>query len=404
MDIEAVSTNEGAARNYNHGGSHQSNLIVPNDHEDDLQNTANPITQKRVIKWKLLILFCFFSASGNLGGPMLQRLYFTHGGGRKWLASMLQTAGFPVLVAPLSYIYMKKVNGPSYDSSWVFMMEPKLFIYSAIIGAVLGLDNYMYSAGLFYIPVSTSSLLFSTQLAFTAIFAFIFVRQKFTFYSFNSVVLMTLGSVVLALNTSGDKPPGTTQQQYYLGFFLTLGGAALGGLCMPLIELAYGKSSKPITYSVVLQFQFVLSLFSTLVCMMGMAINNDFQVIPREGRNFGLGERRYYFLIVATAIVWQLLNVGFLGIIYCTSSLFSGIFNTCLLPFSQVAATIAFHEKFTGQKGMSLALCLWGFVSYFVGEYKKSKNPHDIAYDDNAEELKDKLDQLTDSNTMEGKP
>ncbi|KAI3899901.1 hypothetical protein MKW92_022065 [Papaver armeniacum] len=374
MDIEAVSTNEGAAKNYNHVGSHQSNLVVPNDHEDDLQNTTNPITQKRVIKWKLLILFCFFSASGNLGGPMLQRLYFTHGGGRKWLSSMLQTAGFPVLVAPLSYIYMKKVNGPSYDSSWVFMMEPKFWSL--------------------YLPVTTSSLLFSTQLAFTAIFAFIFVRQKFTFYSFNSVVLMTLGSVVLALNTTTILP----------WILLTLAGAALAGLCMPLIELAYGKSSKPITYSVVMQFQFVLSLFSTLVCMIGMAINNDFKVIPREGRNFGLGERRYYFLIVATAIVWQLLNVGFLGIIYCTSSLFSGIFNTCLLPFSQVAATIAFHEKFTGQKGMSLALCLWGFVSYFVGEYKKTKNPHHIAYDDNAEELKEKLDQLTDSNTMEGKP
>ncbi|KAI3883582.1 hypothetical protein MKX03_016264 [Papaver bracteatum] len=391
MDIEAASTNERAAATYNHGGNHHNNLaVVPNDHEDDLQNTVDPITQKRVINWKLLILFCFFSAFGYIGGPMLQRLYYTHGGGRKWLSSMLQTVGFPVLVAPISYIYIKKVNGPSYDASWVFMMEPKLFIYSAVIGVALGLDNYMYSAGLFYLPVSTSSLLFSTQLAFTAIFAFIIVRQKFTFYSFNSVVLLTLGAAVLALNTSSDKPPGTTQAQYYFGFFLTLAGAALLGLCMPLIELAYGKSSEPITYSVVMQFQFVLSLFSTLVCLIGMAINKDFQVIPREGRNFGLGEGKYYFLIVALAVIWQFFAVGFLGIIYCTSSLFTGIFTTCLLPFTQVAASIAFHEKFTGQKGMSLALCLWGFVSYFIGEYKKTRKPQPIAYDNNAEELKEK--------------
>ncbi|MCL7023149.1 hypothetical protein MKW94_028519 [Papaver nudicaule] len=403
MDIEAASNNEGAPANYNHGGNHHPNLVVPNDHEDDLPKTGNPITQKRVINWKLLILFCFFSAFGYIGGPLLQRLYYTNGGGRKWLSSMLQTVGFPVLIAPLSYIYIKKVNGPSYDSSWVFMMEPKLFIYSAIIGVALGLDNYMYSAGLFYLPVSTSSLLFSTQLAFTAIFAFIIVKQKFTFYSFNSVVLMTLGAVVLALNTSSDKPPGTTQQQYYLGFFLTLAGAGLLGLCMPLVELSYGKSSKPITYSVVMQFQFVLSFFSTLVNIIGMAINKDFQVIPREGRNFGLGEGKYYFLLVAIAIVWQLFAVGFLGVIYCTSSLFVGIFTTCLLPFTQVAASIAFHEAFTGQKGMSLALCLWGFVSYFVGEYKKTKKPHLVAYDDNGEELKEKA-ELTDNDTMEGKP
>ncbi|MCL7041414.1 hypothetical protein MKW94_013815 [Papaver nudicaule] len=291
---------------------------------------------------------------------------------------------------PLSYIYIKKVNGPSYDSSWVFIMEPKLFIYSAIIGVALGLDNYMYPAGLFYLPVSTSALLFSTQLAFTAVFAFIIVRQKFTFYSFNSVVLMTLGAVVLALNTSGDKPPGTTQQQYYLGFFLTLAGAALLGLCMPLIELAYGKSSKPITYSVVMQFLFVLSLFSTLVGIIGMYINKDFQVPTL------LYTQRLLYMFFALAVVGQFFAVGLLGIIYCTSSLFSGIFTTCLLPFTQVAASIAFHEKFTGQKGMSLALCLWGFVSYFAGEYKKTKNPNPIA--NNAEELKDNS-ELTDNNT-----
>ncbi|KAI3973052.1 hypothetical protein MKX01_019710 [Papaver californicum] len=336
MDIEAAaSNNEGAATatNYNHGiGNHRNNL--PNDHED-LPKTVNPITQRRV----LLILFCFFSSFGYIGGQCL-----------KWLMSMLQTVGFPVLVAPLSYIYIKKVNGPSYDSSWVFIMEQKLFIYSAILGVALGLDNYMYSAGLFYLPVSTSALLFSTQLALTAIFAFMIVRQKFTFYSFNSVALMTLGAVVLALNTTSDKPPGTTQQQYYLGFALTLAGAALLGLIMPLVELAYGKSSKPITYSDVMQFQFVLSLFATLVKIIGMAIDKDFQVIPTEGRNFGLGQRKYYLLIVAIAVVSQFFSVGFLGIIHCTSSLFTGIFTTCLLPFTQVAASIASRRNLPVKK------------------------------------------------------
>ncbi|RZC64134.1 hypothetical protein C5167_025905 [Papaver somniferum] len=218
MDIEVASTNAGSATNYNNGaGNHHSNLVVPNDStgEDDLQKSINPITQKLVRNWKL-ILFCFFTAFGYIGGPMLQRLYYTHGGGRKWLSSMLQTVGFPVLVAPLSYIYMKKVNGPSYDSSWVFIMEPKLFMYSAILGVALGLDNYIYSAGLFYLPVSTSSLLFSTQLAFTAIFAFIIVRHKFTFYSLNSVVLMTVGAVVLALNTSSDRPNGNCKMKLSL--------------------------------------------------------------------------------------------------------------------------------------------------------------------------------------------
>ncbi|OVA03499.1 Triose-phosphate transporter domain [Macleaya cordata] len=120
------------------------------------------------------------------------------------------------------------------------------------------------------------------------------------------------------------------------------------------------------------------------------------QIIPREARNFGLGQGKYYFLLVALTVVWQAFSLGFLGIIYCTSSLFAGIFTTVMLPFTQIAATIAFDEKFTGQKGMSLALCLWGFTSYFLGEYKKTKMQSPNIVD--AEEVKKNTDQFTESN------
>ncbi|PIA51980.1 hypothetical protein AQUCO_01000093v1 [Aquilegia coerulea] len=63
-------------------------------------------------------------------------------------------------------------------------------------------------------------------------------------------------------------------------------------------------------------------------------------------------------------------------IISSTSSLFAGILTSVLLPFTELAAIVAFHEKFTGEKGLSLALCLWGFTSYFVGEYKKTGKMH----------------------------
>lgn len=94
--------------------------------------------------------------------------------------------------------------------------------------------------------------------------------------------------------------------------------------------------------------------------------------IPREAKVYDLGEVKYYAVLVCSAIVWQLASIGSLGIIYCTSSLFAGLVSALLLPFTPVAAVFAFNEKFTGEKGMAPALCLWGFTSYFVGEYKKS--------------------------------
>ena len=45
---------------------------------------------------------------------------------------------------------------------------------------------------------------------------------------------------------------------------------------------------------------------------------------------------------------------------------------TCLTPVAEVLAVVIFKEKFTGEKGMSLAMSLWGFTSYFYGEYKKA--------------------------------
>ncbi|KAK9162313.1 hypothetical protein Syun_003215 [Stephania yunnanensis] len=95
-------------------------------------------------------------------------------------------------------------------------MESKLFVASDIVGVFVGLDNFLYTLGLSYIPVSTSSILYATQLAFIAVFARIIVRQKFTPFTINSVVLMTLGSALLGLRTSGDRPAGVTGKGYLL--------------------------------------------------------------------------------------------------------------------------------------------------------------------------------------------
>ncbi|KAF5198632.1 Purine permease [Thalictrum thalictroides] len=118
-----------------------------------------------------------------------------------------------------------------------------------------------------------------------------------------------------------------------------------------------------------------MNLVATLFVSIAMIINKDFQAIPREARDYEFGEVKYYVVLVTTAIVWQFLFLGLIGIIYCSSSLFAGIVNALLLPLTEVAAVIAYNEKFTGEKGMALALCLWGFTSFFIGEYKKVRKP-----------------------------
>ncbi|KAK9163414.1 hypothetical protein Syun_004316 [Stephania yunnanensis] len=327
---------------------------------------------KSVLKLSILVLNCLVLAIGNTGGPLLLRLYFIKGGKKIWLSSWLEMGGWPVMFLPLtiSYLYRRRTN-PNTETKVCFI-TPTLFMASAALGLLTGVDNYFYSYGVSRLPVSTSALIISTQLAFTAVFAFLLVRQKFTSYSINAVVLLTVGAVVLGLRASGDRPGNESNKQYFTGFFMTLAAAVLYGFILPMVELTYKKANQVVTYSLVMEMQMVMSLFATAFCTVGMLINNDFQTIPGEAKEFALGEPYYYVLLSFSAIVWQFFFMGAIGVIFCASSLLSAVMIAVLLPLTEILAVLIFHEKFKAEKAVSLFLSLWGFVSYLYGEIKET--------------------------------
>ncbi|CAN1331930.1 Purine permease 3 [Linum perenne] len=291
------------------------------------------------------------------------RLYFLHGGKRVWLSGWLQTGGWPIMLLPLTVAYFLRRHT---DTS-------RLFLSAVIIGILTGFDDYLYAYGVARLPVSTSSLVIATQLVFTAGFAYLLVKQRFTPYTVNAVVLLTVGAGVLAMHSSSDRPEGESSKEYVMGFLMTLVAALLYGLILPLVELAYKKAEQEISYTVVVEFQMVMSLFATLVCTVGMLVNHDFQAIPREARESSLGPTKYYIVLVFSAIIWQTFFLGAVGVIFVGSSMLSGILIAVLLPVTEVFAVIFYSENFQAEKGVSLGLSLWGFVSYFYGEFRQSK-------------------------------
>lgn len=78
-------------------------------------------------------------------------------------------------------------------------------------------------------------------------------------------------------------------------------------------------------------------------------------------------------LLVWSAVLWQFFFLGTVGAIFYGSALLAGIIYAVLIPVTEVLAVIFFHEPFSGGKGVALALALWGFTSYFYGEYQESK-------------------------------
>uniref|UniRef100_A0A0C9RTT3 Probable purine permease n=1 Tax=Wollemia nobilis TaxID=56998 RepID=A0A0C9RTT3_9CONI len=334
--------------------------------------------KRSLMHWLLLLLNCFALSIGSTAGPLLLKFYFHHGGKRRWLSAWLQTAGFPILIPPLWVAYRRRPD-PECHVTW------KLCIASLVLGLLTGFDDFLYAWGIDNLPVSTSSLLISSQLAFNAVFAFLIVRQKFGPYSINAVVLLSLGSAMLAFHTSGDRPTGVTSTQYAVGFILTIVAAALYGLILPLIELMYKRTTRKITYTLVMEMQVIMSFAATAFCTVGMAVNKDFQAIGREAKAFDVGEVGYYMGLVWNAICFQLFFIGVFGVIALSNSLLSGIFIAVLIPVTEVLGVVLYQEKFSGEKGMALALSLWGFVSYLYGEHRSMKKAKEKTLSESAE-------------------
>ncbi|XVE60553.1 hypothetical protein DITRI_Ditri05aG0138100 [Diplodiscus trichospermus] len=318
----------------------------------------------------LLVINCIILSIGNCAGPLMMRLYFIHGGKRIWFSSWLETCAWPIILFPIAGAYLYRSRKQPTSENKFFFMKPRLFIAAAVIGILSGFDDYLYAYGMARLPVSTSSLIIASQLAFTAGFAFFLVKQKFTSYSINAVFLLTIGAGVLAMRTSSDRPANESNKEYVLGFLMTLAAAVLYAFILPLVELTYKKANQEISYALVMEINMVMCLFATGVCTVGMLVNNDFKVIPREAKE---GETKYYVIAILTAIIWQCFFLGAIGVVFCGSSLLSGIVIAVLLPVTEILAVIFYKEKFQAEKGVALALSLWGFLSYFYGEIKQSK-------------------------------
>ncbi|KAG9450758.1 hypothetical protein H6P81_010723 [Aristolochia fimbriata] len=347
---------------------------------EDSSPSTNGSAQKKgltkTMRLTLLLLNGSILGVSNVAGPILLRLYFVRGGRRKWLSAWLQVVGWPVTLIPLwvSYVYKQDHCGSSNKTNFFSAATtPGFIVPFALLGIVTGFGGYMAVFGPAYLPVSTSSLLMSSQLAFNAFFSFFLVKQRFTYQSVNAIFLLTLGAVILGLHNKEDKPLDENNWKYLLGFLMTIAAALLFGLVLTSMELTYIKAKQALNYAFVLETQIIMNFFASAVTGVGMFLNNDFKVIPREAREFELGEARYASLLVGSAIMWELFNLGIVGVISCSSSLHASVILSAGIPVTQILGVVIFDEKFTAEKGVSLVLSIWGFASYFHGEWKKIK-------------------------------
>ncbi|XP_016648605.1 PREDICTED: probable purine permease 10 isoform X3 [Prunus mume] len=330
------------------------------------------LPQRRSFNWWLKVaIYAFLVIAGQSVATLLGRLYFDKGGDSKWLATVVQLCGFPVLLP--YYCIPAASRNPITKNSTIQFKQPSTLILASVygsIGLLLALDCYLYSVGLAYLPVSTYSLICASQLAFNALFSFLLNSQKFTPYIVNSLVLLTISSTLLVFQgDSADDPSGGSKTKYAIGFICTVGASAGYGLVLSLTQLAFKRVIRKETFRVVMDMIVYQALVATCVILVGLFASGEWKGLKKEMGMYKLGTVSYVMNLVWTAITWQLFGIGAIGLILEASSLFSNAISAMGLPVVPVLAVIFFHDKMDGIKAMAMVLAIWGFISYAYQHY-----------------------------------
>ncbi|GAA0170308.1 hypothetical protein Leryth_018048 [Lithospermum erythrorhizon] len=325
---------------------------------------------KRYKWWVEMAIYTLFVVCGCAIATLLGRLYYAEGGKSKWMGSLVQTAGFPILL-PLFFISSNKYQHQESGTN-----QPSPLILASIyasLGLFIACICMLYSIGLMYLPVSTFAVICASQLGFNALFSYFLSGQNFTPYILNSIVLLTISSILLVFQHDSGDSVGASKKNYMIGFLCTVVSAISCALLLAITQLVCRKVIKKQSFRAILDLTFYENLVATSFILIGLFASGEWSELGRENKDYRLGNVGYVMTLLWTAVAWQAVSVGCIGLIFKVSALFTNVIAMFSLPVAPVAAVFIFHDKMDGVKVMSMVLAVWGFASYIYQHYLDEK-------------------------------
>lgn len=334
-------------------------------------------SRRCMVRWFRIALYIILGFAGQVAGTLLTRLYFEKGGSSKWMGTLIQVIGFPIL---LPYYCLsavprarKVVTTTNTDIDDVKITKPPSLLLRVCVYVYLGLlmagNGYLFTLGFEYLPVSTISLISSSQLGFNAFFSYFLNSQKFTPFITNSLFLLTISSVLLVTNNSTERPPGVSSGKYILGFICTLLATAMNGLILASQQLVFRKVLKSHSIKSVMDVAVYQSLVASIATSIGYLASGEWKGLENEMGGFALGKTSYILTLVWTAVTWQVAIFSAVGLVFESSALFANVIGALGVPIAPIAALIVFRDKMNGVKGIAMVLAVWGFFSYVYQQY-----------------------------------
>ncbi|KAK4858684.1 hypothetical protein QYF36_020452 [Acer negundo] len=296
---------------------------------------------------------------GQSVAGILGRLYYVKGGKSKWMVTLIQFVGFPILL--VYYCICKNLT----TNSRQIERRSSLIVTAVYVslGLITAAYSFLISVGVQYLLISTVTLISASQLAFNAFFSFLINSRKFTQLIINCLVLLTISLVLLVFNNNSTNSFGEVSKvRYAIGFVCTVIGAIVGGLVLALAQLAFRKILKRGTFKVNMDLIICQSIVATNATLVGHFASREWKCLTKEMEEYELRKVSYIMTITWAAITSQVFLIGTIGLIFELSSFFCNAIVVLSLLVVPVLALIVFHDKMDGVKVISMVMAIWGIV------------------------------------------
>ncbi|KAG2319687.1 hypothetical protein Bca4012_054074 [Brassica carinata] len=364
---------------------------IPINNERDSTTLITGNSNRKPNHWPTIILSTIFVILGQSIARLLENFYYDqinrseYDENRQndgvWTQALLQTVGFPLLLLlPFILLTAKNHNQPSCQ----FHYKSLTIIYICI-GIVMSVQARLSAMGKLEIPFGVFTLIYTTQLVFTPIFARFINKIKFNrWVVISSALAIATGALTLSSSFGGE--PDEAEENVARGSWAALFAAVCFSLLLCNFQNVFDSyifkrtesttARKP-SFASVFEVIIFSSLVATIISAVGLLIAGEQDDLKREMNEFSKGRGAYVMVMVGQAVSWQVYWVGIVGLVFSVSSVLSNVISVVTWPIVSVLVVIFFNfmdDEFDVFKGVALITAALSAAAYFFRLHRENRD------------------------------